>query len=77
MSQARAQSISSLHAVPQGPQAESDRNARLVSVLHRLDQQSSVGGFTGTIATAKLTGGGANGSMVFVNGRVVSQTAAT
>lgn len=33
--------------------------------------------FSGTITTAKLTGGGANGSMVFVNGVLVSQTPAT
>jgi hypothetical protein len=35
------------------------------------------GGFTGTIATAKLTGGGANGSMTFTNGVLTSQTPAT
>lgn len=34
-------------------------------------------GFTGTIATAKLTGGGANGSMTFVNGVLTAQTPAT
>ena len=34
-------------------------------------------GYTGTIATAKLTGGGANGSMTFVNGILTAQTAAT
>lgn len=34
-------------------------------------------GFTGTITTAKLTGGGANGSMTFQNGILVSQTPAT
>jgi hypothetical protein len=39
--------------------------------------QYELQGFTGTIATAKLTGGGANGSMVFFNGKLVSQTAAT
>ncbi len=34
-------------------------------------------GFTGTITTAKLTGGGANGSMTFENGVLISQVAAT
>jgi len=33
--------------------------------------------FSGTIVTAKLTGGGANGTMIFVNGVLVSQTPAT
>jgi hypothetical protein len=34
-------------------------------------------GFTGTIVTAKLTGGGTEGSITFQNGVVVSQVAAT
>jgi hypothetical protein len=34
-------------------------------------------GYTGTIATAALTGGGANGSITFQNGVVVAQTPAT
>lgn len=34
-------------------------------------------GYTGTITTAKLTGGGSNGSMTFTNGILTSQTAAT
>lgn len=34
-------------------------------------------GFTGTIATAKLTSGGSNGSITFQNGVVVAQTAAS
>jgi hypothetical protein len=34
-------------------------------------------GFTGTITTAKLTGGGANGSMTFVNGVLTAETPAT
>lgn len=34
-------------------------------------------GFSGTIVTAKLTGGGANGSMTFLNGVLISQVAAT
>jgi hypothetical protein len=33
--------------------------------------------FSGTITTAKLTSGGSNGSLVFQNGILVSQTAAT
>ena len=34
-------------------------------------------GFTGTITTTKLTGGGTNGSMTFEDGRLISQVAAT
>lgn len=34
-------------------------------------------GYTGVITTAKLTAGGANGSMTFTNGILTSQTAAT
>ena len=34
-------------------------------------------GFNGTIVTAKLTGGGSNGSITFTNGVVTSQTPAT
>ena len=34
-------------------------------------------GITGTITTAKLTGGGANGSMTFTNGVLTAQTPAT
>lgn len=34
-------------------------------------------GFSGTITTAKLTGGGANGSMTFSNGILTAQVAAT
>jgi len=34
-------------------------------------------GFTGTITTAKLTPGGANGSMTFASGILISQTQAT
>lgn len=34
-------------------------------------------GFTGTVATAKLTGGGANGSMTFASGILISQIQAT
>ena len=34
-------------------------------------------GYTGVITTAKLTGGGANGSMTFTNGVLTAQTPAT
>lgn len=34
-------------------------------------------GYTGTVTTAALTGGGAQGSMTFVNGVLVSQVQAT
>jgi len=42
-----------------------------------LSQLSPPTTFSGTIVTAKLTGGGANGSMTFVNGVLTSQVAAT
>lgn len=46
--------------------------------LVKLTFDGSVGlGFSGTITTAKLTGGGANGSMTFVNGVLTARTAAT
>ena len=45
--------------------------------LFRLLQGTLGQGFTGTIATAKLTGGGANGSITFANGVVTAQTPAT
>jgi hypothetical protein len=35
------------------------------------------GGITATITTAKLTGGGANGSMTFTNGLLTALTPAT
>ncbi|MDP9114644.1 MAG: hypothetical protein M3O20_13325, partial [Acidobacteriota bacterium] len=38
---------------------------------------SAASGYSGTITTAKLTGGGANGSMTFVNGILTAQTPAT
>lgn len=34
-------------------------------------------GFSGTVVTAKLTGGGTNGSMTFENGRVTESIPAT
>ena len=39
--------------------------------------QGPAAAFSGTIATAKLTGGGANGSMTFTNGFLTAQVAAT
>lgn len=39
--------------------------------------KQNLNGFTGTVVTAKLTGGGANGAMIFKNGQVVSVTPAT
>ena len=38
---------------------------------------ASTTGYSGTITTAKITTGGANGSMVFVNGIITSSTPAT
>lgn len=37
----------------------------------------TLGGFSGTITTAKLTAGGTNGSMTFTNGALTAQVAAT
>ncbi len=34
-------------------------------------------GYSGTVTTAKLTGGGANGSMIFVGGVLIKEVAAT
>jgi hypothetical protein len=48
-----------------------------LNALFKLLQGTIGSGFTGTITTAKLTDGGANGSMTFVNGVVTSQTPAT
>lgn len=45
-----------------------------VEVAKRLTAET---GFTGTITTAALTGGGAQGSMTFQNGRLISQVQAT
>jgi len=41
------------------------------------NQYTTSNGVTATITTAKLTGGGTNGSMTFVNGILTAQTAAT
>jgi hypothetical protein len=58
------------------PIAESDGR-----VTHRwwswFNGLSSAKGFSGIVATAKVTSGGANGSMTFQNGILVSQTPAT
>ena len=53
--------------------AFSDWLQKLFDLLHGTLGQ----GFTGTITTAKLTGGGTNGSITFVNGVVTEQTPAT
>lgn len=45
--------------------------------LFKAMQTLFASGYTGTIATAKLTSGGTEGSIVFKNGVVMSQTAAT
>jgi hypothetical protein len=71
------QSITSLSDAPPTSQGENDWRIRVSMILARLQKQANVQGFTGTIATAKLTGGGANGSMTFVNGVLTSSTAAT
>lgn len=42
-----------------------------------LQYLSATGLFSGIVTTAKLTTGGANGSMTFVNGRLTAQKAAT
>jgi hypothetical protein len=71
------QSIASLRDLTRGPGAESDWRQRAASILARLQSQANQQGFSGTIVTAKLTGGGSNGSMTFANGRLVSEVAAT
>lgn len=71
------QSINSLFDGPPTLQAHNDWRTRVASILSRLQKQANVRGYTGTITTAKLTGGGANGSMTFVNGIVTAQTPAT
>lgn len=38
---------------------------------------SQAGGYSGTITTAPLTSGGTEGNMIFKNGQLVSETAAT
>jgi len=48
-----------------------------LNAVYALLNKTLLKGYTGTIVTAKLTGGGTNGSMTFVNGVVVSQVAAT
>jgi hypothetical protein len=58
-------------------QANDDWRTRAGLILLRLQKQANFQGFSGTIATAKLTGGGANGSMTFVNGVLTASTAAT
>lgn len=39
--------------------------------------QYELQGFTGVVPIAKLTGGGANGSLTFFNGKLVSRIAPT
>jgi hypothetical protein len=48
-----------------------------LNALYNLVNGSIGKGFSGTIVTAKLTGGGANGSITFTNGVVTAQVAAT
>jgi hypothetical protein len=48
-----------------------------LSLLYSLLQGTLGKGFSGTVTTAKLTGGGTNGSITFVNGVVTSQVPAT
>jgi hypothetical protein len=71
------QSITSLADGPTTLQAHNDWRARVTMILTRLQKQANFHGYTGSITTAKLTGGGANGSMTFVNGILTAQTPAT
>ena len=48
-----------------------------LQILFNLLQSTLGKGYTGTVATAKLTSGGVNGSMTFTNGVVTAQVAAT
>lgn len=49
----------------------------LIAVAAKLEALAAVTPISATITTAKLTTGGANGSMTFVNGLLTAQTAAT
>lgn len=46
---------------------------RAIGVL----QDASAAGYTGTVALAKITGGGADGSLTIVNGLITAVTAPT
>ena len=43
-----------------------------VQAVHKALTEPDLGGFTGTIPLAKLTGGGANGSITVQDGRIQS-----
>lgn len=66
--------------LPQLPYALPATQAEWQRFLNILQQWATIlapSGFTGTIATAKLTVGGANGSMTYSNGILTAQTPAT
>jgi len=71
------QSATSLLDPALGRASQADWNQRAGSILLRLLKASNGVGFSGTITTAKLTTGGTEGSMTFVNGILASSTAAT
>lgn len=50
--------------------------SKISTIVTALSQLSN-SGYTGTITTAKLTGGGTDGSMTFVNGVLTASTPAT
>lgn len=71
------QAATSLLDGPPTLQAHNDWRARAGLALLRLSKQANVRGYSGTITTAKLTSGGSNGSMTFVNGVLTAQTPAS
>lgn len=56
---------------------EQGRATELLYLWMALITQLLEQGYTGTVTTAALTGGGVQGSMTFQNGVLISQTQAT
>lgn len=81
MTNAVAQHSATALASDWGENDEARQNwlARHAAIHQQLQQllANSAAGYTGTVTTAKLTTGGTEGAMVFVNGILVSQTAAS
>jgi hypothetical protein len=81
----KAQMSQSTWAVSQGGTGAGDAttartNLGIATVGHTgfyTDLLGTPTGYSGTVTTAKLTGGGTNGSMTFVNGILTAQTQAT
>jgi pectate lyase-like protein len=63
--------------VTAGSYTSADITVNAKGIVTNISSGGGTSGFTGTITTAKLTTGGTNGSMTFLNGVLTSQTAAT